>query len=361
MISLNRIHVATYVTWLGASLWLASPSYGQDPCATSATASLYGVVSSEGGEPIAGVSIVVTWASGRGEVMSEPGGAYRICSVPYGTPITILAADRSALANPIQLELPGPGRYELDLTVETIASTATLGTGAITGTAVDLDTGEPIAGGRVSVPEAGVDALTSDKGTFRLDGIAPGERGIVLEHLAYGERQASVRVLADATAVVRLRVPARAIELEPLEVVVEGIRVHSLETRGFYERREWGEAVTGARFFDEEEIRRRNPRLISHLIADAPSARLDCSQNRSLGSRNCVLRFTGAPGCASAEVYLNGIRVIRSDNQASAIPIDQLVQPSEVAAVEVYPSASSLPARFSGSTGQCGTVVIWTK
>ena len=172
----------------------------------------------------------------RRRIRSGPSLAW----VPYATAITILAANRSALAEPIHLELPEAGRYEFDLTVTTIASTVTTGTGAITGTAIDLDTGEPIVGARVSVPDAGVDALTSEKGTFRLEGLPTGEHGIVLEHIAYGERQASVQIPPEATAVVRLRIPARAIELAPLEVVVEATHTHLLETRGFYERREVG-------------------------------------------------------------------------------------------------------------------------
>jgi len=324
-------------------------------------ASLYGVVSSGVGEPVAGASVLVTWESGQEEAISEKDGSYRICSVPYATAITILATNRSALADAIHLELPRHGRYELDLRVKPIASTATAGTGAITGTAVDLDTGEPIVGARVSVPDAEVDALTNEEGTFQLKGLPTGEHGIVLEHVAYGERRANVKIPSDATAVVRLRISARAIELAPLEVVVEATHLHLLEQRGFYERREVGEAVSRATFFTEEDIQRRNPRLISHMIADVPGARLDCSRNAGLRSRSCILRFAGGPGCASANVYLNGIRVIRSDNQVSAEPIDQLVQPGEIAAVEVYPSAAGLPAEFGGSTGQCGAVVIWTR
>lgn len=43
------------------------------------------------------------------------------------------------------------------------------------------------------------------------------------------------------------------------------------------------------------------------------------------------------------------------------LKLDELVNPTEVATVEVYPSASEMPAEFGGSTGQCGSIVIWTR
>jgi len=39
----------------------------------------------------------------------------------------------------------------------------------------------------------------------------------------------------------------------------------------------------------------------------------------------------------------------------------QLIAPQEIAAIEVYPNAASLPAEFRGSTGGCGAIVIWSK
>ncbi len=346
------------------SFCFASALHAQDPCFHPDAATVYGVVRSESEVLVPGVSVLVTWDSGSAEVSSAADGSYRVCAIPYGTPILLVAAGGTSLSDPIELSLPDPGRYELDLTVRTIGSGRATGTSGIMGTALDLDTDEPIAGARISVLGGGAEALTSSGGSFRLEGLPPGERTLVLEHVTYGKREATVEVPPAATAVVRLRVPARPIALEPLEVVVEGTRVHSLEVRGFYERQRWAEAVGRGHFFTEADIRRRNPRLISHLIADVPGTILDCSGGPR--SRTCELYFVGSramgSGCERANVYIDGARVIKSDNQlGEMLGVDELIAAVEIGGIEVYPSAASLPAEFSGSTGQCGAVVIWSK
>lgn len=41
--------------------------------------------------------------------------------------------------------------------------------------------------------------------------------------------------------------------------------------------------------------------------------------------------------------------------------LDNLVHPSDVAAIEAYAGAASVPAEFGGSTGRCGAIAIWTR
>ena len=60
------------------------------------------------------------------------------------------------------------------------------------------------------------------------------------------------------------------------------------------------------------------------------------------------------------DVYLNGQLTIRADREQD-LGINELVFPNEIAGLEVYRDASSLPAEFFGSRPQCGAVVIWTK
>ena len=64
-------------------------------------------------------------------------------------------------------------------------------------------------------------------------------------------------------------------------------------------------------------------------------------------------------------VFLDGSLVIqgsdaRWDNEPPE-SINDYVLPSEIAGIEVYRGAASLPAEFSGYDARCGAVVIWTK
>ncbi len=50
--------------------------------------------------------------------------------------------------------------------------------------------------------------------------------------------------------------------------------------------------------------------------------------------------------------YLDGI-----DLRGMPVPISL----REVAAVEVYKGAASLPGEFAGSDARCGAIVVWTR
>jgi hypothetical protein len=68
-------------------------------------------------------------------------------------------------------------------------------------------------------------------------------------------------------------------------------------------------------------------------------------------------------GRCLALLYLDGVRQrgFRGD-PASTFDILSSLHTDEIAAIEVYPRAYSMPMEFMGSGGeQCGAVVVWTK
>jgi hypothetical protein len=217
--------------------------------------------------------------------------------------------------------------------------------------------GRPVPAASVAV--AGTDAWTETdrSGYFLLEGVTPGDHVIEVRHVGYGAVADSVSLPADRTVEVRVALSADPVELEPL--VVTALRDRRLEARGFYDRRRWGERTGRGRFLTAEEIGRRGPLRISHLLAVVPGIPLACR-----GSRGCAIRAARAPTCSHLTVYVDGVRMIGGDAGASAGrrgTVDELVGAADVAAVEVYPGPASVPGEFSGPTGQCGAVAIWTK
>ncbi len=317
-------------------------------------------------------------------------GRYRLCDLPAGGsiglraaaagvqgPAVLLPADavrRAAAPLPVgarQPDEPGPDEPAADEATETdrtgdsarllsVSRDLTVrisGPGRIVGRVTDRDAGRPVAAAAVTV--AGTDAWTETdrNGYFLLEGVAPGELVIEVRHVGYGTVADSVSLPADRTLEVRVALSADPVELEPL--VVTALRDRRLEVRGFYDRRQWGERTGNGRFFTVEEIERRNPLRISHLVRDVPGIRLACE-----GSRGCAIRAVRAPTCSHIAVYVDGVRMISGDAGARAGArgtVDELVHAAEVAAVEVYPGPASVPAEFSGPTGQCGAVAIWTR
>lgn len=175
------------------------------------------------------------------------------------------------------------------------------------------------------------------------------------------------------TTEVDARLTPDPVELEP--IVATATRPRRLEIKGFYERKYWGEQLGGGTFFTAEDIERRNPVRITHMVADAPGVRLGGCTLRGYG---CKLYSTthsrgfSDQGC-KLNIYLDGILAIRGSAErwslASGVlgdmnprdSINDLVLPIEIAGIEVYTGAASLPAEFSGSDARCGAVVIWTK
>ncbi|HEX5726903.1 MAG TPA: hypothetical protein VFX98_15620, partial [Longimicrobiaceae bacterium] len=42
-------------------------------------------------------------------------------------------------------------------------------------------------------------------------------------------------------------------------------------------------------------------------------------------------------------------------------PIDEVIEPMNVEAIEVYRGAAEIPAQYGGSSSACGVIVIWTR
>ena len=59
-------------------------------------------------------------------------------------------------------------------------------------------------------------------------------------------------------------------------------------------------------------------------------------------------------------MYIDGILLRGPSGRSTGRP-DPYVKPVEIAGVEVYRRAASLPGEFAGSDARCGVVAIWTK
>ena len=117
--------------------------------------------------------------------------------------------------------------------------------------------------------------------------------------------------------------------------------------------------VEGSAFFTAEDIERRNPLRITHMIADAPGIRL---ANCNMWGHGCKLN-----------IFLDGNLAIRGSKERWSLTsgggtdmnpresINDLVLPTEIAGIEVYTGGAGLPAEFGGHDARCGAVVIWTK
>lgn len=224
-------------------------------------------------------------------------------------------------------------------------------TGRIIGQIRDGVSDRPVVAAAVTVLGRTEVVETNRRGRFVLSGVPAGEHEIQVRHIGYAPLRHSVGVTRGHTTEMEIGLAPAPVEMEPLVATVT--RLRRLEIKGFYERKLWGELVSGGTFITADYIERWRPNSIGQLVGDlVPSVRCQ-------GGRRCVLvnsrmsaGFSNQP--CPMSVYLDGIRL-------RGRPVDEFALPIEVAGIEVYKGAASLPAEFSGSDSRCGVVAVWTK
>ncbi|MDE2661458.1 MAG: carboxypeptidase regulatory-like domain-containing protein [Gemmatimonadota bacterium] len=232
-----------------------------------------------------------------------------------------------------------------------------MSTGRLIGRVRDAATQRPVTAAAISLAGRAEASETNRQGQFVLSGVPVGAYELSVRSLGYAPLVHPVVVSRGTTTEIEIGLVPDPVEMEP--IVATATRSRRLEVKGFYERKYWGELVSGGTFFTVADIERRNPVLISHMIADLSGIRLDCGMRRD----SCrIMNMRGssgfAPGGCRMRIHLDGVPL---GGGGRGNTLDDFVRPVEVAGIEVYKGPASLPAEFSGSDSGCGVVAIWTK
>lgn len=131
---------------------------------------------------------------------------------------------------------------------------------------------------------------------------------------------------------------AAATDVAPVIVEGENDKMHE-----FYERERTNNF---GKYLDGSEIRRRDPRLLSDILRTIPGASIS-SANRT--ANQILLR-----GCRPT-IWDNGMKAFGAE-------LDDIVNPSDVAGLEVYMSWAGLPPQYQDRENPgCGAILIWTR
>jgi hypothetical protein len=176
-------------------------------------------------------------------------------------------------------------------------------------------------------------------GRFAFADISPGAAFITVRRLGYQPRKVEVDI-STSTAKEPLELTLAPVATDIEAVTIEGA---TGKLQGFNDRR--GRSSFGY-FFDQNDIRKKSPRYVSELFRTIPGARLRVSRRAGnvLELRNCTPR-----------IWLDGVR---ADNAE----IDELISPSEIAGMEIYPSFAGVPAEYMDKENRaCGVVLVWSR
>jgi hypothetical protein len=200
------------------------------------------------------------------------------------------------------------------------------------------------------------EVVSDSLGRFTLRANGSGSYTLSTYHIAYAPARASVQLGANEQLDLIVRVTVSPTELPPIVIVARSRAPDpALERVGFYERKAEGFGV----FRTPEDIEKRKPYATSDLFQSVNGIRIIY-----LGLRGKDILVTRGedPNCSPRLIIDNviirrGGRFSRTDDPV----LDQVVQPQDINAIEIYRSTSETPKQYQALDVVCGVVVIWTK
>ena len=195
-----------------------------------------------------------------------------------------------------------------------------------------------------------VRASTAADGSFSIREVAAGARRLTFRAPPLAARHIALTAEPGQSQLM-------VVTLRMVPVVVVNLNLAPPDPRmdDFRQRRRAGGGV----FIDRAQIQRRNPRQLSDLLRSVPGVRV---QSTSTGLRYISTHFRRLSenpdypeaGLCDMMLYIDG-----QPFQATASAADLRVRVTDLAAIEVYASAASVPREFAGHNAACGVILIW--
>jgi hypothetical protein len=219
--------------------------------------------------------------------------------------------------------------------------------GTIAGVVRD-SAGAGLAGVRVAVAKTGIQTVTDDSGTFKLSGLPAGPVALEVRRLGYLAATVTVTLADGESRELALVLAQSAESLAPLEVTDAAVPG---KMSAFNARRSRGVGT----FITRHEIERRQPSKVSELLRYVNGVYVpqDNSDMReaAVGMRRAA-GVTAQSNCV-VQLYVDG-------HYYPGGRVDDF-RPVEVEGIEIYRSASEIPAAFRGRDSMCGVIAIWTR
>ncbi len=210
-------------------------------------------------------------------------------------------------------------------------------TGEITGTVVDLASGQPLAGAQISITGTSLGAAVGQSGNFTIANVPAGRHVVRAQRIGYGPAEDTVQVTVGQPATVTFKLQPQAVSLQEMVVV------------GYGEQQR--EDITGAVASVTSDKFNEGP------AKDAASL---------IAGKVPGLSVTTASGdpTQGTEINLRGVTTISGPRNplilVDGVPGDlQTVAPQDIASIDVLKDGSA--AAIYGSRASNGVILITTK
>jgi hypothetical protein len=401
-----RIEIPHVRSWASRLCASRAPS-GHD-------AVILGTVRWGDGKPAAGISVIASWQtlSLRGTVarvsvweavsVADATGRFVLCGIPTMRQVTIKAEHNGATSGTADLIFPDPERpghllfswnrspdrafsskvlwpfplWRVNLVLDRQAAhlAASAAGSWLSGFIADETTGEPVEGATVILNGRDSTRTRAD-GTFGMatSSLNPDTNLVAIRRLGYEPQLLLVAPPEGKNSLdLTIAIKPRPVVLEPVEVTAEAVTRY-LDEVGFYDRQK----SHGGYFLDRNYIEQRLGRAthVVDLLRGLPGVQV---LSATPGSPGADLRLGARQGvglrpCGRPRVWVDGVLMADEERPAGSKPEGNqaephrlwslaglVVQPEDVYAIEVYRSASEVPAQFGGAESACGVILVWT-
>lgn len=214
---------------------------------------------------------------------------------------------------------------------------------------------QPLGSADVSVVGTGARVVTSENGRFLMLQVPPGQYLLVVRRIGYAPTSGIIEVPERDT----LRLSYTLVRSSNL---LDTVRVRSsrvtMRMFDFEKRRQQGLG----QFITQEEIERRGSVQTSDFLRYMRGVQVSQNTTQVFGGTQVYSRREGGgydgnqqQQFCPMQVLLDGIIL------PSYFNLDLLPPPKQIAGIEVYSGAATIPPQFGGVDRRCGLVAVWTR
>jgi len=244
----------------------------------------------------------------------------------------------------------------------------------LAGTVLDSASGKPIVGARILLLDSTGTAIkslvTASDGQFSFSIPHLGQYRLLIGRIGYPISISKPFLFGSAfTARVSLSLPSNPITLDTVTIVAKEIerRLPYLADAGFYRRRQIG----FGHFLTRDEIDKRDPLILTDLLHGMSGVRVTCGGQQRGPSQGgpglqCTVTMRAANtmffrGKCNPSVVLDGVLLQPGGTASGGLSLDDLVNPFNIEALEVYPGPEGVPVQYSGYLSPCGSIIVWSR
>lgn len=229
--------------------------------------------------------------------------------------------------------------------------------GTVTGTVTEAETGDPLPGATVQIPDLGSGTATNSDGQYRITGVPAGEQTLQVSFVGYQTDERTVNIPSGGTVRVNFQLQLRAQELGEVVVTGQGSAIEQkrLSTSTTTVSAQELEAVSTGRLDQALQSQLKNTQI--RLNSGQPGT---TSLIRNRGP-------VSASGATTPVIYVDGVRV---DNRSTGSPEDISTGGARSSSIADIPQeniesiefiSGGAAATIYGSDAANGVLQIFTK